>query len=167
MTDEARGPLRRPHDRNMTIRKLAPKTQQGYIRTIRDLSRVPSRSPDRRASRTSDAFNLSGARGAHVPDFQSHRGCAAVLFRVTLSAPTSRAHDIHFMSPGKLPSCSVRRKWRACWMQPPGFQIQGALSVAYGAGLRAAEVIWLRSATSTANAWSFASSRQRAAKTVT
>ena len=34
MTDEAMSPLRRRTIEDMTIRKLAPKTQQGYIRTI-------------------------------------------------------------------------------------------------------------------------------------
>ena len=34
MTDEAMSPLRRRMIEDMTIRKLAPKTQQGYIRTM-------------------------------------------------------------------------------------------------------------------------------------
>ena len=34
MTDEAVSPLRRRMIEDMTIRKLSPKTQQGYIRTI-------------------------------------------------------------------------------------------------------------------------------------
>jgi hypothetical protein len=33
MTDEAMSPLRRRMIEDMTIRKLSPKTQQGYIRT--------------------------------------------------------------------------------------------------------------------------------------
>jgi integrase/recombinase XerD len=35
MTDEVISPLRRRMIEDMTIRKLAPKTQQGYIRTIK------------------------------------------------------------------------------------------------------------------------------------
>ena len=35
MTDEAMSPLRRRMIEDMTIRKLAPKTQEGYIRTIK------------------------------------------------------------------------------------------------------------------------------------
>jgi Phage integrase, N-terminal SAM-like domain len=38
MTDEATSPLRRRMIEDMTIRKLAPKTQQGYIRTIKDFA---------------------------------------------------------------------------------------------------------------------------------
>ncbi len=38
MTDEAMSPLRRRMIEDMTIRKLSPKTQQGYIRTIKNLA---------------------------------------------------------------------------------------------------------------------------------
>ncbi len=40
MTDEAMSPLRQRMIEDMTIRKLAPKTQQGYIRTIKDLAAI-------------------------------------------------------------------------------------------------------------------------------
>jgi integrase/recombinase XerD len=38
-------PLRRRMIEDMTIRKLAPKTQQGYIRTIKDFASFLGRSP--------------------------------------------------------------------------------------------------------------------------
>jgi integrase/recombinase XerD len=44
MTDQAMSPLRRRMIEDMTIRKLAPKTQQGYIRTIRDFAAFLGRS---------------------------------------------------------------------------------------------------------------------------
>jgi hypothetical protein len=47
MTDEAMSPLRRAVIEDMTIRKLAPKTQQGYIRTIKDFAAFLGRSPTR------------------------------------------------------------------------------------------------------------------------
>jgi integrase/recombinase XerD len=46
MTDEAMSPLRRRMIKDMTIRKLSPKTQQGYIRTIKNLAVFLGRSPD-------------------------------------------------------------------------------------------------------------------------
>jgi integrase/recombinase XerD len=46
MTDEAMSPLRPRMIGDMTIRKLAPKTQQGYIRTIKDFAALLGRSPD-------------------------------------------------------------------------------------------------------------------------
>ena len=47
MTDEAISPLRRRMIEDMTIRKLGPKTQQGYIRTIRNFAAFVGRSPHR------------------------------------------------------------------------------------------------------------------------
>ena len=38
MTEQAMSPLRRRMIEDMTIRKLAPKTQQGYIRIIKDFA---------------------------------------------------------------------------------------------------------------------------------
>jgi hypothetical protein len=64
MTDEAMSPLRRRMIEDMTIRKLSPKTQQGYIRTIKNLAAFLGRSPTRRASRTSDAFSCMWPRAA-------------------------------------------------------------------------------------------------------
>ena len=46
MTDEAMSPLRRRMIEDMTIRKLAPKTQEGYIRTIKNFAAFLGRSPD-------------------------------------------------------------------------------------------------------------------------
>jgi hypothetical protein len=46
MTDKAMSPLRRRMIEDMTIRKLAPKTQQGYIRAIKDFAAFLGRSPD-------------------------------------------------------------------------------------------------------------------------
>jgi hypothetical protein len=43
MTDEVISPLRRRMIEDMTIRKLTPKTQQGYIRTIKNLEPAASR----------------------------------------------------------------------------------------------------------------------------
>ncbi len=52
MTDEAMSPLRRRMISDMTIRKLAPKTQQGYIRTIKHLAAFLGRSPDKASTIT-------------------------------------------------------------------------------------------------------------------
>jgi integrase/recombinase XerD len=38
MTEEAMSPLRRRMIEDMTIRRLAPKTQEGYIRTIKNFA---------------------------------------------------------------------------------------------------------------------------------
>ncbi len=47
MTDKAISPLRRRMIEDMTIRKLAPKTQASYIRAVRNFTVFLGRSPDR------------------------------------------------------------------------------------------------------------------------
>ena len=46
MTDEAVSPLRRRMIEDMTIRKLAPKTQQDYVQRIKNFAVFLGRSPD-------------------------------------------------------------------------------------------------------------------------
>src|ERR1700731_4279109 len=68
MTDEAMSPLRRRMIEDMTIRKLAPKTQQGYIRTIRDFAAFLGRSPDTASFEDVRRFQLHlAAKGERLP----------------------------------------------------------------------------------------------------
>jgi hypothetical protein len=46
MTDEAMSPLRRRMIEDMTIRKLAPKTQHDYVQRIKNFAAFLGRSPD-------------------------------------------------------------------------------------------------------------------------
>jgi Phage integrase, N-terminal SAM-like domain len=46
MTDKAISPLRRRMIEDMTIRKLGPKTQAGYIRAVRNFAEFLGHSPD-------------------------------------------------------------------------------------------------------------------------
>ena len=80
MTDEVISPLRRRMIKDMTIRKLAPKTQQGYIRNVKAFaaaqlpqgrldpqrartfySRYKIWSVQKRSRRCSDLFNVTNS----------------------------------------------------------------------------------------------------------
>ena len=68
MTDEAMSPLRRRMIEDMTIRKLSPKTQQGYIRTIKNLAVFLGRSPDTASFEDIRCFQLHlASSGAGTP----------------------------------------------------------------------------------------------------
>jgi Phage integrase, N-terminal SAM-like domain len=70
MTDEAMSPLRRRMIEDMTIRKLAPKTQQGYVRTIKDFAAFVGRSPDTASFEDVRRFQLHlASNGAHTARF--------------------------------------------------------------------------------------------------
>jgi integrase/recombinase XerD len=92
MTDEAMSPLRRRMIEDMTIRKLSPKTQQGYIRTIKDFAAFLGRSPDTASFEDVRRFQLHlAANGAHIPILNP-----AVLFQDHAQAIRyHRAHDVH------------------------------------------------------------------------
>ena len=67
MTEQAISPLRRRMIEDMTIRKLAPKTQQGYIRTVKGFAAFLGRSPDTASVEDVRRFQLHLAEsGAHV-----------------------------------------------------------------------------------------------------
>jgi len=108
MTDEAMSPLRRRMIEDMTIRKLAPKTQQGYIRTIKDFAAFLGRSPDTASFEDVRRFQLLlAASGAHIPILNRTVAALRFFFRVTLRRsdiiePTTFLHE-----PRKLPG-SVR-----------------------------------------------------------
>jgi integrase/recombinase XerD len=61
--------LRRRMIEDMTIRKLAPETQQGDIRTIKDLERSSTDRLTRQASRTCGAFRCVWPRMAPIYRF--------------------------------------------------------------------------------------------------
>ncbi len=62
MTDKAISPLRRRMIEDMTLRKLAPKTQASYIRAVRNFTAFLGRSPDR-----ASAEDLARATGCIWP----------------------------------------------------------------------------------------------------
>src|SRR3954454_5231290 len=85
MTDEAMSRLRRRMIEDMTIRKLAPKTQQGYIRTIKGFAAFLGRSPDTASFEDVPRFQLHlAASGAHIPILNHTVAALRFFFRVTL-----------------------------------------------------------------------------------
>ena len=64
MTDTAISPLRRRMIEDMTIRKLGPKTQAGYIRAVKNFAEFLGRSPDRQTSTTSAVISSTSRPAA-------------------------------------------------------------------------------------------------------
>src|SRR5882757_10737997 len=58
MTDKAISPLRRRMIEDMTIRKLAPKTQASYIRAVRNFTIFLGRSPDQASAEDLRRYHL-------------------------------------------------------------------------------------------------------------
>src|SRR4030081_1845026 len=104
MTDEAMSPLRRRIIEDMTIRKLAPKTQQGYIRAVKDFAAFLGRSPDTASFEDVRRFQLHlASSGAHIPILNHTVAALRFFFRVTLRRSDIIEHTAFVHEPRNLP----------------------------------------------------------------
>jgi len=134
MTDEAMSPLRRRMIEDMAIRKLAPKTQQGYIRTIKDFAAFLGRSPDTASFEDVRRFQLHlVAKGAHIPILNHTVAALRFFFRVTLKRSDIIEHTTFLHEPRKLPVVLSPQEVARLLDAAPGLKYKAALSVAYGA----------------------------------
>ena len=145
MTDEAMSPLRRRMIEDMSMRRLAPKTQKDYIQVIKNLAVFIGRSPDTASFEDIRRFQLQvGASGVGAGAINRNVSALRFFFRVTLKryAIVEHTHLIH--EPRKLPFVLNPEEVVRLLDAAPGLKYKAALSVAYGAGLRAAEVVALK-----------------------
>ena len=90
MTDEAMSPLRRRMIEDMTIRKLAPKTQHDYVQRVKNFAAFLGRSPDTATFEDVRRYQLHlAASGVGVPTLNQTVSTLRFFFRVTL-----KRHDI-------------------------------------------------------------------------
>ena len=139
MTDKAMSPLRRRMIEDMTIRKFAPKTQHDYLQRVKNFAAFLGRSP----ATASYQLHLTMS-GVGVPSINQTVSTLRFFFRITL-----KRHDIleytHFIhEPRKLPVVLSPEEVARLLNAAPGLKYKAALSVAYGAGLRASEVVSLK-----------------------
>jgi len=145
MTDSAMSPLRRRMIEDMTIRKLAPKTQQGYIRTVKDFAAFLGRSPDTASFEDVRRFQLHLSKsGVGVPTLNHTVSALRFFFKVTLGRSEIENHTQIVREPRKLPVVLSPDEVARLLDAAPGLKYKAALSVAYGAGLRVSEVVSLK-----------------------
>ena len=93
MTDEAISPLRRSMIEDMTMRKLAPKTHQGYIRNVKAFAGFLGRSPDTASREDVRRFQLHlTSSGAGTPKINSTVTALRFFFDVTLDRADIAKH---------------------------------------------------------------------------
>ncbi len=145
MTDKAISPLRRRMIEDMTIRKLAPKTQASYIRAVRNFTDFLGRSPDRASAEDLRRYQLHlASSGVSVPSLNATVTALRFFFQVTLGRGEVTAKMTFVREPRKLPVILSLEEVARLLGAAPGLKYRAALSVAYGAGLRASEVISLK-----------------------
>jgi integrase/recombinase XerD len=145
MTDKAISPLRRRMIEDMTIRKLAPKTQASYIRAVRDFTVFLGRSPDQASAEDLRRYQLHlASSGISVPSQNAAVTALRFFFSVTLGRGEATERMPFVREPRKLPVVLSPEEVARFLEAAPGLKYRAALSVAYGAGLRAAEVVSLK-----------------------
>jgi len=145
MTDKAISPLRRRMLEDMAIRKLAPKTQSSYLRAVRNFAAFLGRSPDQAKAEDLRRYQLHlSTSGMSAPSLNATVTALRFFFAVTLGRRELTERMPFVREPRKLPVVLSPEEVARLLDAAPGLKYKAALSVAYGAGLRAAEVVSLK-----------------------
>jgi integrase/recombinase XerD len=145
MTDKAISPLRRRMLEDMAIRKLAPKTQSSYLRAVRSFAAFLGRPPDQASADELRRYQLHlSASGMSAPSLNATVTALRFFFTVTLGRSRATERMPFVREPRKLPVVLSPEEVARLLAAAPGLKYRAALSVAYGAGLRASEVVSLK-----------------------
>ena len=138
-------PLRQRMIDDMRLRKLSPKTQTGYIRAVKRLAGYLGRSPDSATAEDLRRFQLYLVdHGISPITLNATITGLKFFFDVTLERPEVMARMSTVRVPRKLPVILSRDEVARLITCAGNLKYQAALSVAYGAGLRASEVVGLK-----------------------
>jgi integrase/recombinase XerD len=138
-------PLRQRMLDDMRMRKLSPKTQSGYIRSVRQFAGFLGRSPDTASAEDLRRYQLHLVdHGISPVSLNATITGLKFFFETTLdqAALMSKMQPVHV--PHKLPVVLSRDEVARLIAAAENLKYQTALSVAYGAGLRASEVTALK-----------------------
>ena len=145
MTEDAINPLRRRMIEDMTIRNLDAGTQRGYVRAVRSCSRYCGRRPEQLTFEDVRRFQLHlTQRGLAPGSVNSAMVGLRFFFRVTLKRPEALDYIPMAREPQRLPVVLTQEEVASVIEAAPGLKWRTALSVAYGSGLRASEVVALK-----------------------
>lgn len=145
MPEEAINPLRRRMIEDMTIRNFDQRTQQSYMRSVRSCCRYCDRTPAELTFEDIRQYQLHLVQCGLAP--ASVNGAMVALrffFRVTLKRPEAVDYIPIIRQPQRLPVVLTPEEIARLLEAAPGLKWRTALSVAYGAGLRASEVVGLK-----------------------
>jgi site-specific recombinase XerD len=144
-SDPGVSPLRRRMVDDLRMRKFAPKTQAAYLRAVRQFARFLGRSPDTATVEDLRDYQLHLVdHGVSPVSLNAAISGLKFFFEVTLSRPELMARMQPVRVPRTLPVVLSPEEVRRLIAAAANLKHQTALSVAYGAGLRASEVVALR-----------------------
>jgi site-specific recombinase XerD len=138
-------PLRQRMIDDMMMRKLSSQTQGAYIRAVIKFTRFLGRSPDTATAEDLRRYQLHLVETG-VSSIMLNATITALrfFFAVSLGRPEALAKMSSVREPRKLPVVLSRKEVARLIEAAAKPKHQAALSVAYGAGLRASEVVALK-----------------------
>ncbi len=147
MTDSNKSvsPLRQRMIDDMTMRKLQPKTQAGYLRSVKNFTRFFGRSPDRAGPEDLRRFQLHLVeKGVSSTTLNATITALKFFYGVTLDRPSALKKMSPVRREQRLPRVLSVEEVTRLLTAAGNLKHRAALSVAYGAGLRASEVTHLK-----------------------
>ncbi len=145
MTDRTISPLRQRMTEDMTIRGFTVGTQRGYLVAVENFTSFLGRSPDSAGAEDLRRYQLHmRSSGASATTMNAAVSALRFFFTVTLGRDDANQGMTTVREPRKLPVVLSPEEVARLLDAAPGLKYRAALSVAYGAGLRASEVVSLK-----------------------
>lgn len=145
MTQEPVSPLRRRMIEDMTIRQFGAKTQTDYVRVVRDFAAFLGRAPDLAEPEDLRRYQLHLASADASPaKMNAAVSALRFFFKITLSRAEFGERLATVRSPERLPVVLSPEEVALLLQCAPSLKHKAALSIAYGGGLRASEIVHLK-----------------------
>ena len=146
MTTSTISPLRQRMIEDMNARNLGKATRRNYIGACKRFAAFLKRSPDTAEADDVRRFQLQLMEdGASIHNRNRIMTGVSFLFRVTLRRHDLAAEIYHVKEPLNLPLTFSPEEARRLLRQAGSLRVRAMLALAYGCGLRAGEVVRLRS----------------------
>src|ERR1019366_6793838 len=137
--------LRQRFVEDMTVRGFSEKTRRYYIRIVAGFAAFLGRSPDTATAEDIRRFQVHQSElGMHAPAMNRSVAALRFFFTHTLDRPDLSRELIRLRYPRKLPSVLSPEEVARLLAAAKHLKHRAALAVAYGAGLRVAEVASLK-----------------------
>ena len=138
-------PLRQRMIEDMNARKLCAATQRGHIHSCKRLAAFLKRSPDTATAEDIRRFQLHlSETGMSICNRNRIMTGVRFLFRVTLRRLDLAAEIYHIREPQKIPQVMSPDETRRLLAVASSLKVRVLLSLGYGCGLRAGEVVRLK-----------------------
>src|SRR5712692_3031022 len=138
-------PLRQRMIEDMNARKLCAGTQRGHIHSCKRFAAFFKRSPDTATAEDIRRFQLHlSETGASICNRNRIMTGVRFLFRVTLRRLDLAAEIYHLREPQKIPLVMSQDETRRLLAVASSLKVRVLLSLGYGCGLRAGEVVRLK-----------------------